>query len=282
VSIRPERSAVARAKRTQVARGKLLWEYAPPRAHPIVYAGALLFAFVFMTGSIENVLRENRSVIYLVYALPLLVTAFMFGLFYPSNTRVYANGIAPSRPMVLRWHRPFSAYVSLAAIYPSYYDVTGAFVSPFASSDGKVTQMGLGLEQPDGSTETIRFTPSRFTMWATESRGYLEAMDVVKEAWGDRPLVDSAETFTPAEQAEMIADAGKPFLPFIAIVLLFASGAPVLWVLTRLGAQVWLALIVALLAPIGVSLRSFSQSERRHSILNRLSKAAQFKRQQRD
>ncbi len=259
-------------------RGALLFEYKPPRAHPIVYAGLMLFAFVFMTGSIENLLRENRPLIYAVYALPFILTAWLYMLFYPSDVRIYANGIAPSRPLLLRWRRPFISFDELAAIYPSYYDVTGAFVSPFASSDGKVTQMGLALEGHDGRVETIRFTPSRFTIWEPESRGYLEALDVVKHAWGDRPLVPTADSYTREQSEAMIAEAQKPFLPFFAIVLLFASAAPILWVLTRLGMDVAIALPLSLLAPAGVSLKSFVESRKRHDILNRLSKAAEHRR----
>ncbi len=259
-------------------RGALLFEYKPPRAHPIVYAGMMLFAFVFMTGSIENLLREDRPLIYAVYALPLVLAAWLYVLFFPSDVRIHANGVAPSRPLVARWYKPFVRFEDVAAIFPSYYDVTGAFVSPFASSDGKVTQMGLALECHDGRVETIRFTPSRFTMWQPESRGYLEALEVIKQAWGDRPLVAEADTFTREQGEAMIAEAQKPFLPFFAIVLLFASAAPILWVLTRLGLGVAFALPLSILAPLGVSLKSFAESRKRHDILNRLSKAAEHRR----
>lgn len=259
-------------------RGALLFEYKPPRAHPIVYAGMMLFAFVMMTGSIENLLREDRPLIYAVYALPLVLTVWLYVLFFPSSVRIYENGVAPSRALVMRWRKPFVAFSDVAAIYPSYYDVTGAFVSPFASSDGKVTQMGLALETTSGRIETMRFTPSRFTMWQPESRGYLEALDVIKHAWGDRPLVASADTFTREQGEAMIAEAQKPFMPFFAIVLLFASAAPILWVLTKLGVGVAVALPLALLVPLGVSLKSFSESRKRHIILNRLSKAAEHRR----
>ncbi len=259
-------------------RGALLFEYKPPRAHPIVYAGMMLFAFVLVTGSIENLLRENRPLIYAVYALPLVVTGWLFMLLYPSDVRIHAEGVAPSRPLIARWYKPFIRFDDVDAIFPSYYDVTGAFVSPFASSDGKVTQMGLALETTSGRVETIRFTPSRFTMWQPESRGYLEALEVVKHAWGDRPLVAKADTFSREQGEAMIAEAQKPFMPFFAIVLLFASAAPILWVLTRLGLDVAIALPLAVLAPVGVSLKSFTESRKRHLILNRLSKAAEHRR----
>lgn len=259
-------------------RGRLLFEYRPPRAHPIVYAGLLLFSFVFVTGSLENLLREARPSLYAAYGAPVLTLLGWLALTYPSDVRIHQEGIAPSRPLLLRWWRPFARWSDLAAVYPSYYDVTGAFVSPFASSDGKVTQMGLALEWPDGRVETVRFTPSRFTIWQAESAGYVQAMEAVRHAFAGRPLVPEAQSYSPEEAEAMVARASRPFLPFWAIVFLFASAAPVLWVLTYFGASVAWALPVSLLAPLGVSLRSFAQSRRRNDLLNRLSKAAEHRR----
>lgn len=260
-------------------RGRLLFEYAPPRAHPIVYAGMLLFAVVLATGSLENLLRENRPVIYAVYSAPLLLTLGFYVLFFPSTIRIHEHGIAPSRPLVARWFRPFVAFDDVQAMYPSYYDVTGAFVSPFASSDGKVTQMGLALET-DGRKEVIRFTPTRFTIWEAESRGYKEALKAIKSAWGDRPWVTEAETFSREEASSMIDEARKPFLPFFAIVLLVASAAPILWALTRLGLDVPVALPISVIPMFAVMLQSAWQSKKRHAVLDRLSKAAELARGQ--
>src|SRR5688500_6526065 len=162
-------------------RGALLLEYRPPRAHPIVYAGILCFGAVLATGSLANLLREGRPELYLYYALPLAATMLFLALMWPSTTRIHEHGIAPSRPLLLRWRRPFVRWDGLAAVYPSSYDVTGAFVSPFASSDGKVTQTGLGLEWPDGRRETVRFTPTRFAQTSRRSRGYREAYVVVSD-----------------------------------------------------------------------------------------------------
>lgn len=262
-------------------RGRLLFEYRPPRAHPIVYAGLMLFGFVFVTGAVENLLRQDSPTVYAAYALPLLLTAFWFVSQYPSDIKIHQDGIAPARPLWRRWHRPFVRWDDLVAVYPTYYDVTGAFVSPFASSDGKVTQMGLGLERADGRVETVRFTPSRFTMWQPRSRGYKGAMAAVRHAYAEagRPLTPHAETFTPDQQAAMAAEARRPFLPFFVIVALFASAAPVLWLLTvPFDVPVGIALPVSLLAPLGTSLQSHRRSRARNRILNRLSKAAEYAR----
>ena len=262
-------------------RGDLLLEYAPPRAHPIVYAGILCFAFVFATGSLENALRDDRPFLYAVYAAPLAATLLVLALGWPSPTRIHEQGIAPSRILLLRWHRPFVRWDELAAVYPSSYDVTGAFVSPFASSDGKVTQTGLGLEWPDGRRETVKFTPTRFAMTSRRSRGYRAAFEVVQGLYARRgvPLVPAAPVYSEAETAAMLAEARKPFLPFFAIVLLFSSAAPVAWALLRVGVPVALALPLCLAAPAATSLRSWAKSRQRNRILDLLSKSAQFERQ---
>lgn len=265
-------------------RGALLLEYSPPRAHPIVYAGILCFGFVLATGSLENLLRDDRAEIYALYALPLLATVAFLGAMWPSKTRIFEHGIAPSRPLLLRWMRPFVRWGELAAVYPSSYDVTGAFVSPFASSDGKVTQTGLGLEWPDGRTETVKFTPTRFAQTSRRSRGYREAYSVVADLFErqGRPLVPSAPVYSPEEKAAMLAKARAPFLPFFAIVFLFASAAPVAWLLLSVGAPVGVALPVALIAPLATSLRSWAKSRQRNRLLDLLSKSAQFERQRHD
>lgn len=261
-------------------RGDLLWEYRPPRAHPILYAGLLVFGFVFVTGSLENLARDNKGFLYAVYALPVLLTLLLMVALEPGPVRIHRNGVAPSRPLVLRWRRPFLPWSDVAAVYPASYDVTGAFVSPFASSDGKVTQTGLAMEDRAGRTETLRFTPTRFAHNTPRSRGYKEAVEVVRALCAERgrPLVPAAPTYTPEQRAAMLAEARKPFLPFIAIVLLFACAAPVLLLLHWLGLPNGPALAVALLFPLGTSLRSWRQSRRRNALLNALSKAAEFER----
>ena len=265
-------------------RGDLLLEYSPPRAHPIVYAGLLCFGTVLVTGSLENLLRDNRPEVYLLYSLPLLVTLLVLIALWPTTTRIHEQGIAPSRPVALSWRHPFVRWDELAAVYPSSYDVTGAFVSPFASSDGKVTQTGLGLEWPDGRTETVKFTPTRFAQTSRRSRGYREAYSVVVDLFErrGRPLVPAAPVYSPDERAAMLAKAREPFLPFFAIVFLFASAAPVAWVLLKLGVPVAVALPLALIAPLATSLRSWTKSRQRNRILDQLSKSAQFERQRAD
>lgn len=261
--------------------GRLLYEYRPVRAHPIVYAGFLVSGLVFLLGSLETAVRGAPAHLYGAYLAPVLALALLYVALFPSDVRIHEDGIAPSRPLVARWHRPFVRWDELSAVYPSYYDVTGALVSPFASSDGKVTQMGLGLERPDGRVETVRFTPSRFVARRPRSEGFQGAMDAVRHAYGDRPLVPHAETFPPEERERMLAEARAPFLPFFAIVFLFASAAPMLWLLAvPVAWPVAVALPLSLVAPLFVSLRSLRQSRRRNAILNSLSKADEHLRGQ--
>ena len=265
-------------------RGRLLYEYDPPRAHPILYAGLLVFGFVFLTGSLENLLRDNRPFLYAAYAIPFLATALVTVALLPNPVQIFENGIRPARPLALRWMRPFVRWDELAAVYPSYYDVTGAFVSPFASSDGKVTQMGLGLEWPDGRTETVKFTPTRFSLTSRRSRGFREALQVVEDIYARMGclMVPQARTYTETEKQAMLQQARAPFLPFFAIVFLFASAAPVTWLFIRAGLDPAPSIAIGLLAPLGTSLRSYAKSRERNRLLNALSKSAQFERGRRD
>jgi len=127
--------------------GRVLWEYRPPRAHPIVYAGLLLTAAVFLIGSLENLLRERRPELYAVYALPPLVLLLGMVAFAPNPLRIRDDGIELSRPLVLRWRRGFLPWSDVVAAYPSSYDVTGAFVSPFASSDRDDAPLATGASR---------------------------------------------------------------------------------------------------------------------------------------
>ena len=257
-------------------RGRLLWEYQGPRAHPILYAGLLVFGFVLATGSLENLLREGRSGIYAAYAAPFAATLAVTAALWAGPVRIHENGVAPSRPLLLRWLRPFVAWDDCVACYPVSYDVTGAFVSPFASSDGKVTQRGIGLELRGGAVEIVRFTPSRFTLGRERSRGYKEAWPLVETLWAGkgRPLVPAQPPIPPAERDRLLAQARRPFLPFWAIVALFCSAAPITLGLALLGVPDGAAIATGLLAPLGTSLLSFRRSVERNRILNTLSKAA--------
>jgi len=257
-----------------------MWEYRPPRVHPILYAGLLVFLFVFAMGSLENALRDNKLLLYEVYAAPVVAVLVLMVALWRSPVRIHRNGIAPSRMTIARWHRPFVAWDDVVAVYPASYDVTGAFVSPFASSDGKVTQTGLGLELRGGAIETMRFTPTRFAENTRRSRGYREAMEVVRYIYAERrqPLVAAAEKLDAGARADLLRQARAPFLPFFAIVFLFASAAPVLWLLLWLKMPIPAALPLALVLPLATSLQSWLRSRRRNTILNRLSKAAEHER----
>ncbi|MES2154688.1 MAG: hypothetical protein V4510_06080 [bacterium] len=263
-------------------RGAILWEYRPPRAHPILYAGLIVTLAVCAMGSLENALRDNRPLLYAVYAAPVAaVLLFMIAL-WRSPIRIHEQGLAPSRFLAARWHRPFVRWEEVAAAFPASYDVTGAFVSPFASSDGKVTQTGLGLELRDGSFETVRFTPTRFAENTRRSRGYREGMDVVRAIFAQqgRPLVATAEHLDAASRDRLLAEARRPFLPFFAIVFLFACAAPVLWLLAGAAHMpLATALPLALVLPLLTSLQSWLRSRRRNAILNRLAKVAEHERQ---
>lgn len=267
-------------------RGEVLWEYRPPAAHPIVWAGLLLACAVMVLGSIENLLRDRKPELFVVYAAPPVALLVLFLALRAGPIRIHEHGVAPSRPALLAWRRPFIPWSDVVAAYPIHYDVTGAFVSPFASSDGKVTLTGIGLELQGGSPsnprlERIKLTPTRFAQNTRRSRGYREAWPLVQDrfARAGRPLVPDAPTYSDAERARMEAEARAPFLPFFAIVVLFACAAPVLAVLVKVGVPPPIALALCVVPPLGTSLRSWTQSRRRNRILNALSKAAQHQQQ---
>ncbi|MHB8632428.1 MAG: hypothetical protein ACYDBQ_00480 [Thermoplasmatota archaeon] len=263
---------------TPTRRGELVWEYLPPRAHPMLYAGLILASAVFLLGATENLLRDNQARLYEIYAAPPAAVALLMALLWPSPVRFYRNGIAPSRPLVARWWRPFVAFGDVAAVYPVHYDVTGAFVSPFASSDGKVTQTGVGLETVGGSLSVLRFTPTRFSRSRAPSRGYREAWPLARSLYQEatgRPPVSTAPRLSAEERSRLEGEARRPFLPFFAIVALFACAAPLLWILVNpLHLPLAWALPASLLPPVATSLRSWWASRRRNRILNALSKSA--------
>jgi len=264
-------------------RGELLYEYRPPRAHPILYAGFLVFGLVLLTGTAETLLRSAPLWFIAAYAAPLAATGIAYVLTMRGTVRIHLHGMDPGRPLILRWRGRFVRWTDLAAVYPTHYDVTGALVSPFASSDGKVMQYGIGLEHPDGRIETVQFPPARFTAYRPRSQGFKGAIDAVQYAFDrlDRPMVPQATTYTREEADAMLREARAPFLPFFLIVLLFSAAAPLLWLLHGpLDIPLPVALPASLLPPAWVSGRSFIRSRRRNAILDLLSKAAEHEREQ--
>lgn len=266
-----------------IDRGELLFEYRPPRAHPILYAGFLVFGLVWAMGTTEVLLRDSPRWLIAAYAGPFGAVAVAYLLTARRTVRVHMNGIDPGRSLVTRWRGDFVPWSSVAAVYPTHYDVTGALVSPFASSDGKVMQYGIGLEHPDGRIETVQFPPARFIAYRPRSQGFKGAIEAVRYAFErhGRPMVPEARTFTPDEAEAMLQEAHAPFLPFFLIVLLFSAAAPLLWVLHGLlHVPIPVALPLSLTPPAWVSGRSFIRSRRRNHLLNRLSKAAEHQREQ--
>lgn len=254
--------------------GTVLWEYRAPKVHPIVYALALVTAMVGLTGSLEVVVRRAEPHLFAVYWAPLAVVVVAGLLTARRPVRIHADGIEPGGLLVLpvrrlRWN-------DLAAVYPVSYDVTGAFVSPFASSDGKVTQTGIGLEGRDGRLRVVAFTPSRFALNARKSRGFRDAWATVTRIFEEqgRTLVPAPPRLSPEERQRLLVEARRPFLPFFVIVFLFASAAPIVWGLMALQVEPPLAVAVGLAAPLATSLTSWRRSRARNRILNLLHKAA--------
>lgn len=264
-------------------RGELLFEYRPPRAHPILYAGFLVFGLVWLMGTAEALLRDAPRWLIAAYAGPLVVVLVAYVLTARRTVRIHMHGIDPGRSLMTRWRGSFVPWDDVAAVYPTHYDVTGALVSPFASSDGKVMQYGIGLEHPDGRVETVQFPPARFIAYRPRSQGFKGAIEAVRFAFErrGRAMVPEARSYTKEQADAMLAEAHAPFLPFFTIVLLFSAAAPLLWLLHGpLSIPIPIALPLSLSPPIYVSTRSFVRSKRRNAILNRLSKSAEHQREQ--
>ena len=132
---------------------------------------------------------------------------------------------------------------SIRNAYPASYEISGAAMSPFASSAGTLVHTGLGLETQDGRRRTVRFTPGTIRAFRTESPGFRYAMAAVREAFATmgRPLVSDVASYTDAQVLAMHAEARQPLLGLEAIIYAFFL-PPAIFAATPAGAgkQRWL------------------------------------------
>src|SRR6266705_3030202 len=82
---------------------------------------------------------------------------------------------------------------------------------------------GIGLETNDGGRLLVRFTPGSIRAFRAESRGYLEAMLVIRHRFAQRrvPMVTTAKTFSDNQVLEMQAQAREPLVPITGVFLAF-------------------------------------------------------------
>jgi hypothetical protein len=266
-------------------RGPLLYAYRPIPANPMTVAVLLLVLVVtlgigpFVAG--PQGLWPLEGLCFVPLAIVLLVIAIA----KPSPTFVYEEGIDVSLSFGRRLlgtprYIPWSA---VRDVYPRSYEIAGSFLSPFASSAGTLVHTGIGLETKDGRRFLVRFTPGSIRRFRAESRGYQEAMAVIRDRFARRrePMVTTAKEFSDPEVLAMQGEARQPLVriesvfaafflpPSIVIVLLVvvtSAGAP----LTP--GVLSLVLFLAALPPAASMVRTLRASERRNGILSELAK----------
>src|SRR3989449_5630989 len=143
----------------------------------------------------------------------------------PSPTRIFTEGIEVSLPL---WRRAagiqrYLRWDDIANVYPASYEISGAFLSPFASSAGTLVHTGIGFETVAGDRLVVRFTPGAIRAFRGETEGYVKAMEAVREVLRarGRRLVTKVQRYTDDEVKGMAERAREPLLGMAAIVLAF-------------------------------------------------------------
>ena len=266
-------------------RGPLLYAYRPIPANPMTVAVLLLGLVVtFVIGPIAAG-PEGLWPLGGLCFLPLALVLAAMVVFKPSPTFVFENGIEISLPLWRRivGERRYYAWSEVRDVYPRSYEVAGSFLSPFASSAGTLVHTGIGLETNEGFRLLIRFTPGSIRAFRAESRGYLEAMLVIRSRFARRgePMVQTAKTFSDDRVLEMQAQAREPLVPITGVFLAFflppSIVAAILIALSVARVELTpgillVTLAIALLPPATSMFRTLRQSERRNEILSELAK----------
>ncbi|HKZ63022.1 MAG TPA: hypothetical protein VJ400_01120 [Thermoplasmata archaeon] len=264
-------------------RGPLLFEYKPLPMSPMVVAELLLLTIV--TLATPFAFPSEFFPLGGACFLPLAVVVTWALLQRPSPTLVRARGIEVSLPLWRRILRedPWIPWDRVRNVYPASYEVSGAAMSPFASSAGTLVHTGLGLETADGRRRTVKFTPGSIRRFRSESPGYVYAMEAVRRAMANlgRPLVTDVRSYTDEDVLRMHADAREPLLGLGTIVYAFflpptivAAGFLILsW--AGMPADVPFLLAVAGLAalpPVASMWFTLGRSRRRNLLLGELAK----------
>jgi len=279
------RVRISRPRMESEGRGALLYVYRPIPANPM--AVALLLLVLVVTFGIGPIVAGPEGLWPLggLCFAPLAAVLFAMVSFKPSPTRVFEDGIEVSLPF---WRRIFGAsryipWSDVRDVYPRSYEVAGSFLSPFASSAGTLVHTGIGIETKEGRRVLIRFTPGSIRVFRAESRGYQEAMMVIRDRFarqGER-MITTAKSYSDTEVLSMQSQAREPLVriegvftafflpPSIVIVLLIALQWAHIDVSTF---AIVVVLVLALLPPAVSMARTLRQSERRNEILSELAK----------
>jgi hypothetical protein len=264
-------------------RGPVLFEYTPLPMSPMTVALVLLLGIVTLVGPIA-LPPELFPVGGLCFA-PLVAVVVWAVLQRPSPTRIRTNGIEVSLPVwrrILRV-RAFLPWAEVRNVYSAAYEISGAAMSPFASSAGTLVHTGLGLETTDGRRRIAKFTPGSIRRFRAESPGFTYALAAVREAFRSlgRPLVTGVRSYTDDEVRAMHEEARQPLVGMGAIVLAFflppTMVASALLVLSALGVTppppaLATVLILAAIPPFASMRFTLARSRRRNFLLGELAK----------
>lgn len=260
-------------------RGPLAFEYRPIPVSPMSVAVLILLALAtFVLGPLASP-PELWPLGGLCF-LPIAIVIVYVLLTRPSPTRIYPEGIEVSLP---RWRRLLGSrryypWTEILNVYPASYEISGAFLSPFASSAGTLVHTGIGMDTVAGDRIVVRFTPGAIRAFRGETEGYVRAMDAVREVLRSRgrPLVTSVKRYTDAEVRAMADEARQPLLGMATIVLAFLlPPAIVAAALLLLGGGSFggaVAVIGAALPPVVSIVLTYLRSRRRNVLLSELSK----------
>jgi len=270
---------------TSEARGPLLYTYRPIPANPMTVAILLLLAVVTLVIGPIAAWPEGLWPLGGLCFVPLVLVLAAIAVFKPSPTLVFENGIEVSVPLwrAIRAGRRYYPWSDIRDVYPRSYEVAGSFLSPFASSAGTLVHTGIGLETKEGRRLLIRFTPGSIRGFRSDSRGYIEAMAIIRDRFAREveSMVSTAKTFSDEQVLSMQAQARQPLIPVTAVFLAFflppAIVAALLSVLVvarvELTAPILAtAVVVALLPPAASMIRTLRRSERRNMVLSELAK----------
>ncbi len=257
----------------------LVFEYLPIPVSPMSVAlllvlGVVTFALGPLSGSPD--VWPLGGLCFLPFAL---LVGFV-ALSHPSPTRVYTEGIEVSLPLWRRvvGGRRYYPWDGIVNVFPASYEVSGAFLSPFASSAGTLVHTGIGLETREGERLTVKFTPGAIRAFRGETEGFRLAMEAVRQVFRERgrPLVENVRAYTDEEVKAMFEQARRPLLGMDAIVLAFFL--PVLLVVAVLiampsGPLSVLGAAVAAILPPAISISvTWRRGRRRSLVLSELSK----------
>ena len=198
----------------------------------------------------------------------------------PSPTRIYYEGIEVSLPW---WRRLVGAkryytWEEIENVYPASYEVSGAFLSPFASSAGTLVHTGVGLEMISGERMTVRFTPGAIRAFRGETEGFRRAMEAIRDVFRERgrPLVTRVKHYSDEEVLAMQKGARHPLLGLPTIILAFFL-PPVLVAVSLLAIPLGplasgTATSAAIVPPAIAIVITWKRSRRRNHALSEMSK----------